>query len=790
MADYCDNCYLVCGHNCGDDCDYNCGLQCNSDCGYRCYMNCQDGCVNGCNDGCTGSCYGTCYGACYESCDQGCGDGCGGGCAAQCSGCGLACGYGCGSGCYQQCANGCTSGCYQICSIGCMHGCGGSCVGTCSNTCTGSCSNTCNNTCSDCTGVGCKGGCEGECLTTCTGGCKTGCEGCTNSCSQGCSDCTSCTSQCAQVCAYDCGQDCNIACTSECLGFCTSICTSSCQLSCNAGCEGECEILCSTICTGFCAEICATSCLYYCTNESFSTAFSKLILFNEYELLVDYIISIYGDENTVKSSANIKQKILANHFIIDLINNVINKRSGFIFNSLSVGALIKIEELIQKITTVEYILRIDEDEAEESLACSYVFGSDAYGMTKGSDNWDSLPIFNEIKPCIFKDGEVVYYLDKNDFTKKEDGTNADLTGTSGDVMIEFPRCAYKIYREDNNSSHLLYISVTNDIEKIKNDKRYNLDAFTRYEKGDLQHFYIGAFLGELDYSKYSLRSLPGVYPFQTRYLDIESYLSYAKNNYSISEEDENYDENIKNNYCILNYTQWKLILCLYLIKYGNRYIEQALGYPATGLSNQDPYVTGFNSFSSVGNVEASIYAEYSTLNKGMNFGSLLSYEPSHLKLFGIEDIVGNLQQIMDGIFIYKDNQDLLHFVQFINQVNNESNKSNFLLNEKINDINTNLESSESSKILSGYWRYMMNSSILAFIPAENTNSYRDIGSWRTSYFSTSAPNLSQLSLYRYGATLKGDYYYGNDAPLFGFCEFVDRGSVQGEELLGVRLCYV
>jgi hypothetical protein len=107
-------------------------------------------------------------------------------------------------------------------------------------------------------------------------------------------------------------------------------------------------------------------------------------------------------------------------------------------------------------TLLTYTVRIDETNSNPNTSCVYM--DDAVGMTKGSSDWDSMPIFEDIRPCVFKDGKVQYYLNPEDFSKKFGSTeSSDLTGADGDVMIEFRRFAYKIYRDGN----YLYVSVTN-----------------------------------------------------------------------------------------------------------------------------------------------------------------------------------------------------------------------------------------------------------------------------------------------------------------------------------------
>lgn len=60
--------------------------------------------------------------------------------------------------------------------------------------------------------------------------------------------------------------------------------------------------------------------------------------------------------------------------------------------------------------------------------------------------------FSEIKPCLMKDGEVIGYLDPSDYSKFENGTDADITNPNYDVMVQFPKIYYKIEQDwDGNN---------------------------------------------------------------------------------------------------------------------------------------------------------------------------------------------------------------------------------------------------------------------------------------------------------------------------------------------------
>lgn len=86
----------------------------------------------------------------------------------------------------------------------------------------------------------------------------------------------------------------------------------------------------------------------------------------------------------------------------------------------------------------------------------------------------SLPIQNKMRRCVLNDdGSVNYYLDANDSTKKEDGTDAVLDGTDGQVMVEIPEYYYQAYdipRNDTVVHRLVLYPISNT--GIKSKKIY------------------------------------------------------------------------------------------------------------------------------------------------------------------------------------------------------------------------------------------------------------------------------------------------------------------------------
>lgn len=68
----------------------------------------------------------------------------------------------------------------------------------------------------------------------------------------------------------------------------------------------------------------------------------------------------------------------------------------------------------------------------------------------------SLPIQSLMRRCVLRDnGEVAYYLDANDSTKKEGGAPAKLDGTDGQVMVEIPTFYVKFETEGNKRRCLM-----------------------------------------------------------------------------------------------------------------------------------------------------------------------------------------------------------------------------------------------------------------------------------------------------------------------------------------------
>lgn len=281
-----------------------------------------------------------------------------------------------------------------------------------------------------------------------------------------------------------------------------------------------------------------------------------------------------------------------------------------------------------------YGVEIDTTNSNPESAVTYTH--DAIGMTAGSSEWDNTDIFKGIKPCMLKNGVVQYYLNPNDFSKKEDGTDADITsGTDGDVMIEVPKLGYKI--------ETIRGKILVKITKKPNDSGFCYYAHTRTTEGDKDKLYISAYLGYYDGT--SLRSLSNKKPLQN--VNLNASRGYAQNNGS--------------GYDLISFYPLTLLQCLFIIKYKNLDSQSALGQ-------------GYVNASALGNTG-------STNDKGMYYGTTST--TTHVKFAGIEDMWGNLWWWVDGIRTNTSNELLTAYDNF-----NDS-ATGYMNNGSLGSLNTN-----------------------------------------------------------------------------------------------------
>lgn len=271
----------------------------------------------------------------------------------------------------------------------------------------------------------------------------------------------------------------------------------------------------------------------------------------------------------------------------------------------------------------EEIYGFDIDESNPDPYTSVTYTDGALNFTPLSVNssgvvnygsWTDTFILKGNKPCILKNGVRQYYLNPNDYTKKEDGTASDITsGNAGDVMAEFAQTWYKFDKVGN--------IIKFRISPNKIDDTWCSNAFV--SEGDYTtikpYMYVGAYNGYNLSGK--LRSLSGYAPTVSN--TIATFRGLAQANGS--------------GYTQTTLSKYSYILALLILVSKSINIQKYLGAGRSLNTNTSAINTGTMN------------------NKGQFWGNQNGIDG--VKAFHIENFWGNIWQMMDGLglsnYVYK-----------------------------------------------------------------------------------------------------------------------------------------
>lgn len=231
----------------------------------------------------------------------------------------------------------------------------------------------------------------------------------------------------------------------------------------------------------------------------------------------------------------------------------------------------------------------------------YASGKFNYG------SWANAWFVKENKPCMVKyDGTIDYYLNPNDYTKKEDGTSSDVANTSygGNAMAIFPLVWFKRWEDSDYE----YVNICN----IQLDETYHAYAHTREDGSVMEYKLLSMFEGSYISSK--LRSLSGqaVGVSQTAATEI----SYAKANGAL--------------WYTQSFSEWAMIGDLLRLISRSDDSQTAFGYGRGGAN--------------------AAMATGSLNNKGQFFGySAAQSTVNAVKVFHIENFWGNVWNRIAGL---------------------------------------------------------------------------------------------------------------------------------------------
>lgn len=274
------------------------------------------------------------------------------------------------------------------------------------------------------------------------------------------------------------------------------------------------------------------------------------------------------------------------------------------------GVVSDLSNIVSILIPMPKIMTVKIDLNDSNPATCGSFTDDATNMPVGKTN-EAITTWQEFfgyRPCLFKKGNVVGYLNPNDYTKFEDGTSADITsGDAGDVMIEFPRRGIKI----SEVGKIITVSMTDD----PNDPEFTYYAHTRGDD-EREYFYLGAYSGYIYANK--LRSL------SSKSID-SSTVGFSLSNF------RNYAHTNGSGYELMTWFQLVFIQTMYLLQFkGNLDSQTTVGSGHCIRSHR----TGTKD------------------TKGLFDGD--EWTNNYIKIFGLEDLWGYYSTLLDGIYTYED----------------------------------------------------------------------------------------------------------------------------------------
>lgn len=241
------------------------------------------------------------------------------------------------------------------------------------------------------------------------------------------------------------------------------------------------------------------------------------------------------------------------------------------------------------------------------LACASRSGICNYGSWKP----EYFSEFLGIRPCIYKHGQVVCYLDPNNYALDENGNSVRIDSyMDGDLMIEFKN---RWYRYFTDASGNLCFQVS-DIDRSSDG--FVTTAFLAEDGTDanVDAFYYGAYEGYVDDSN-KLRSVSGVSPKTN--ISLDNSFNTSSNNGS--------------GYAIETFMKRIYINGLLMLVTKGRDVKQSIGRGCTDNVTDGPINTG-------------------TMNdKGLFYGRK-DVSNVGCKVFGIENYWGNLWSWLAGLF--------------------------------------------------------------------------------------------------------------------------------------------
>jgi hypothetical protein len=267
----------------------------------------------------------------------------------------------------------------------------------------------------------------------------------------------------------------------------------------------------------------------------------------------------------------------------------------------------------------------------------------------GSDNYTAIQSL--MKRCVLNaDGSVNYYLDVNNSNYKADGTLADLTGASGNVMVEVPK-TYIRYSyittggfTGTDTVHRWEISLNNDT---------GFEVHWAFDRGGAirSKRYYPAYLGYVTGGKMISRS--GVYPTVSQTL--AQFRTAAKAN---SVSNPTTGATVNGYWGNIDFALYELITLFAVIEYGTMNIQSALGQGRTMLTGANWVGGELIGINGLSDTYGNRTANYTYVGASTDAAADLSF----MSYRDCENFFGNVWRMADGvIFLGTTNNKTMWF---------------------------------------------------------------------------------------------------------------------------------
>lgn len=262
------------------------------------------------------------------------------------------------------------------------------------------------------------------------------------------------------------------------------------------------------------------------------------------------------------------------------------------------------------------ITYIEDNANYKSAHMNYAYDGFNYG------DWEDAWFIQDLKPCMLNyDGTVAYELDKNDYSKKNDGTPSDIANDffGGNAMIGFPKVYWKIVDNGDDTANIYFANK-------KADDDFVCWSHIDNNGNEIDYCYMPIYNGSIVDSR--LRSLSGKTPTHSNTVETEH--TYAKANNKTSD--------------VIWFTE----------VFSDRQLVNLL-LLLIGKSTDTQSVFGNGHYDS-GSSVSSLLATGTLNNKGLFYGT--NGTGKGVKVFGIEHWWGNQWRRIAGWIVDKGNQKI------------------------------------------------------------------------------------------------------------------------------------